>query len=414
MPAMGADVPTFDPQVDGFFDDPYAHYAELRAENPIHADHRGVVFFFRFDDVRKVLIDPRSTSMDRVRALPPRRDGTPREAPPTFPLSILNRDPPDHTRLRRLLNPSFTQRGVEELVAWMDGQVDKLLDDVEAEHQSTGQPVDLITGLAFSFPFRVISQLLGMPDWDDTQVRTWAHAIRSASDPVVSREQLAASIAAYEAINAYVLEEVIPWKREHPADDLLSRLIAAEGDGAIATDELLDNVALLYVAGHETTTGLIGNGILSLLRNRGELERLRSDPALLPNAIDELNRYDSSVQFAWRYVIDELPVGDFTLAAGSMAFVSCGSANRDPAHFGADADRLDLGRSDARDLMSYGAGMHFCLGAHLARREAALVIGKLLERFPDVALASDPSWGQSMTFRSVEHLPVVLGESTTR
>lgn len=405
------DAPTFDPQVAGFFDDPYGHYAELRAENPIHPDRRGVVFFFRYDDVRKVLIDPRSTSMDRARSLPLRPDGTPQKAPPTFPLSILNRDPPDHTRLRKLLNKAFTQRNIEALVAWMDGQIDRLLDDVEKEQRDTGEAVDLVTTLAFPFPFRVISQMLGMPDWDDTQVRTWAHAIRSASDPVVSRQQLAASIEAYQAINAYVLDEVVPWKREHPGDDLLSHLIAAEVAGSLATDELLDNVALLYVAGHETTTGLIGNGILNLLRNRHQLERLQADPAILPNAIDELNRYDSSVQFAWRYVVEDLEVGDHTLRPGEMAFVSCGSANRDPLHFGADADQLDLTRADAKDLLSYGAGMHYCLGAHLARREAALVIGKLFQRFPDMALAGDPEWGRSMTFRSVEHLPVFL---TTR
>ena len=408
---MGVDGPTFDPDVDGFFDDPYEHYAELRAENPIHPDRRGVVFFFRYDDVRKVLIDPRSTSMDRALAMPPRADGTPAKAPPTFPLSLLNTDPPDHTRLRKLLNKAFTQRNIEKLVAWMDGEVDRLLDDLEAEQRDHGGPVDLVTNLAFPFPFRVISQMLGMPDWDDTQVRTWAHAIRSASDPVVTRELLTASIDAYTAINAYVLGEVIPWKREHPGDDLLSHLITAEASGALTTEELLDNVALLYVAGHETTTGLIGNGILSLLRNLAELERLQADPAILPNAIDELNRYDSSVQFAWRYVVDDLEVGEHTLRAGEMAFVSCGSANRDPDHFGADADRLDLSRADAKDLLSYGAGMHYCLGAHLARREAALVIGKLVQRFPNMALAAEPAWGQSMTFRSVEHLPVTL---TTR
>jgi cytochrome P450 len=176
-------------------------------------------------------------------------------------------------------------------------------------------------------------------------------------------------------------------------------------------DELLDDVALLYVAGHETTTGLIGNGILSLLRNRAELERLQPDPSRLPNAIDELNRYDSSVQFAWRYVIDDLEVGGATLTAGDMAFVSCGSANRDPRHFGDRAHQLDLTRDDAKDLLSYGAGMHFCLGAHLARREAAIVIGRLLDRFPAVELAGEPAWGSSMTFRSVEHLPVSLRDS---
>jgi cytochrome P450 len=232
-----------------------------------------------------------------------------------------------------------------------------------------------------------------------------------ASDPIVSRTQVARSVAAYEQINAYVRTEVLPWKRAHPGDDLLTQLLAAEADGALAIEEFLDNVALLYVAGHETTTGLIGNGILNLLRHRSELERLQADLRLLPNAIDELNRFDSSVQFAWRYVVDDLNVGEVVLSAGDIAFVCCGSANRDPVRFGADADQLDIGRADAKDLLSYGAGLHFCVGAHLARQEAALVLGRLFERFPDIELAGDPTWGRSMTFRAVEHLPVVLGTS---
>ena len=409
-----AALPRFDPKVEGFFDDPYAHYALLRERNPIHADGRGTVFCFRYDDVRRVLVDPRSTSMDRERSLTAAGVTGARTAPPTFPLGLINRDPPDHSRVRRLLSQAFTQRKIESLVGWMGKRFDELVVDLERQQQDTGGPVDLVAGLAFPFPFKVISDLLGMPDGDDLQVRTWAHAISIASDPIVTREQVLTGNTAYRDISAYVADEVLPWKRANPGDDLLSHLLQAEGEGSLSRDELLDNVALLYVAGHETTSGLIGNGLLNLLRHRSQLERLRADPELLPNAVEELNRFDSSIQFAWRYVIDELAVGDVTLAPGTMAFVSCGSANRDPAQFGDDADELDITRASAKDLLSFGAGMHFCVGAHLARREATLVLGRVLERYPGLELAGEPRWNPRVTFRSLDELPVSLGQLQDR
>ncbi|HVX18816.1 MAG TPA: cytochrome P450 [Acidimicrobiales bacterium] len=399
----------FDPTAPGFFEDPYPHYERLRSQSPTHVDGRGIVFVFRYDDVRNVLIDPQRTSMDRSGALPPRADGTRRAGPPTFPSAVLNCDPPDHKRLRRLLQPAFTQRSLDALEAWMDGELGRLLDRLERTAASNGGVVDLITGLAFPFPFRVVSQIVGMPPGRDTQIRDWAHAIRLASDPIVPRDQVASAVTAYQEINEYVRREVLPWRRANPGDDLLSRLLHAEGEDGLTTEELLDNVGLLYVAGHETTTGLIGNAVLNLLRHREQLERLRAAPDLLPNAIDELNRFDSPVQFAWRYVTADLDVADATLTRGDMAFVCVGSANRDPSQFGASADRLDIDRANASDLVSFGAGLHYCLGANLARREAGLVVRRLFERFPALDLAGDPVRGRSITFRSLEHLPVSLG-----
>jgi cytochrome P450 len=406
--ALEASAPRFDPFEPGFFDDPYAQYARLRERNPIHANDRGVVFCFAYDDVRALLINSRRTSMDRERALP-RVAGTKAVAAPTFPLGLINRDPPDHTRIRRLLARTFTARRIDRLMGSMDRQLDDLLSALERRQRATGAPVDLATELAFPFPFRVISELLGMPDGDDLQVRAWAHAVSGASDPTVSREQLADAIAAYRALAEHLAGEILPWKRRQPGDDLLTQLLVAEADGALSTPELVDNATLLYVAGHETTSGQIGNAILNLLRHRAQLERLQSDPGLLPNAVDELSRYESSVQFAWRYVVDDVELGDVVLPHGTMAFVCCGSANRDPAHFGDGAATLDLERRDASDLLSFGAGIHYCLGAPLARRETALVISRLVARFPDVALAGLPRWSRRSTFRSLDELPVDLG-----
>jgi cytochrome P450 len=162
------------------------------------------------------------------------------------------------------------------------------------------------------------------------------------------------------------------------------------------------------VAGHETTSGLIGNCIFNLLRHRTQLERLQANPGLMANAVAELTRYDSSVQFCWRYIVDDVRVRDHDLHHGDMAFLCTGSANRDPARFGATADHLDITRSNAKEALSFGAGLHYCLGAHLARREAAVVLERLFRRFPGLAVADEPAWGRRLTFRSLEQLSVTL------
>jgi cytochrome P450 len=403
-----ATAPRFDPFEPGFFDDPYPQYARLREHNPIHANDRGIVFCFAYDDVRALLIDSRRTSMDREVAVP-RVAGTRAVAAPTFPLGLINRDAPDHTRLRRLLARTFSTRRIDRLMVSMERQLDELLAALEHRQRTTAEPVDLAADLAFPFPFRVISELLGMPDGDDLQVRTWAHAVSGASDPAVNRERLGAAIEAYRELSAYLTREVLPWKRRHPADDLLTQLLSAESEGSLSTEELVDNATLLYVAGHETTSGQIGNAILNLLRHRAQLERVLVNPGLLPNAVDELTRYESSVQFAWRYVVDDVELRDVVLPRGTMAFMCCGSANRDPAHFGAGASTLDIDRSDTSELLSFGAGIHYCLGAPLARRETALVISRLFACFPDLDLAGAPRWGRRSTFRSLDELPVDLG-----
>lgn len=390
---------------EGFFEDPYSHYATVREHNPVQVDDRGTVLCFAYDDVRRILLNAAATSMDRQRSAPPSMAST-RLAPPTFPLGLINRDPPDHTRLRRLLSRAFSPRSIAALVAALECEVDRLLDDLEVTARETAEPVDLVSGLVFPVPFRVISDMLGMPSADDTQVRAWAHDISRASDPMVTRDEVLTAIAAYRAIGEHVTSEVLPWKANNPADDLLTHLLAAEADGELSRAELVDNVALLYVAGHETTTGLMGNCIVNLLRHRDQLELLLAEPALMPNAVAELNRYDSSVQFCWRYIVETFHARDVELYPGAMAFLCTGSANRDPAHFGDTADRLDITRPSAKESLSFGAGLHVCLGAHLARQETAVVLERLFRRFPRLELAGDPAWGRRLTFRAVEHLAV--------
>jgi cytochrome P450 len=398
----------FNPLQEGYFDDPYAHYAELREHDPVHLSPAGLVICFSYDDIRQVLVDP-TTSMDLVKAQgvrgnPPGAGGT-----RLFPTGIINIDAPDHTRLRRLMmSKSFSPRKVQALSVRIAGEVDHLLDHIERQWVETGQPVDLISNFAFPLPFKVISDILGMPIRDERQVRDWAGAISSAIDPMSGPKKVAAARHAYAAISDYVAREVLPWKRSNPGDDLLSGLLAACDDHQLSEQELLDQVSLLYVAGHETTVNLIGNSIFNLLRYHAQLERLQDNPDLLTNAVEELNRFDSAIQFGWRYTLSDFSVGGKVIQPGRMILLCIGSANRDTTRFGERAEELDLARSNAAEALSFGAGSHFCLGNALARREATIAIGRFIDRFPKAEFTGPPNWSSKITFRGLDRLDVAL------
>jgi cytochrome P450 len=399
----------FNPFADGYFDDPYRQYAVLREHDPVHQSPLGLVMCFAYDDIRQLLLETR-TSMQMANATSSEARAQveqPDQAPAS--LALLGRDPPDHTRLRRLMAKSFTPRRIEALSTWIQAEVERLVDELERRWRDERAPIDIIDEYAFPLPFSVISRMLGMPDGDELQLRTWAHEVTEAMDPMVTPEQAANAATAMKGMTDYITDEVIPWKASHLDDDLLSALMAARADGTIVSDaEMIDQVTLLYMAGHETTVGLIGNGLHTLHRNRAQLERLRGDPTLMPNAVDELNRFDGPIQFAWRIAADELTVRDTTVPPGQMVFACLASANRDESHFGADADELDITRADAGELLSFGGGMHFCLGAALARRETALAIGELMRRFPRMEVTSTPAWNPQITFRKFNHLMVTL------
>jgi cytochrome P450 len=400
---------TFNPLAEGYFDDPYAQYGWMREHEPIHRSPFGVMCF-TYDDVSQLLRQPGLSMTD---AGIPNADGSLRPRPPVFPHGLINLDPPAHPRVRRVMSKIFTPRKMEALASTIADDVAERLDAIEAQSLESGAPVDLVAELAFPLPFKVISDILGMPeDAQGDQVRAWAQAVTEASLSA-GRGQMKRALDAYQAICRYVTDEVIPWKRRHPADDLLTILIAAHDDDGetMSAEVLLDQVTLLYVAGHETTSGLIGNGVLNLLRHRDQLELLRDDPELIGSAVEELNRYDSSIQFTWRYPVDALTLGDIEVAAGEMILLGLGSANRDPLRFGPDAGTVDIRRADARDAVSFGAGPHFCLGAALARQEGALAIGALIARFPELELAGDATWNPRVTFRALQTLPVTLGPS---
>ncbi|MDA3649404.1 cytochrome P450 [Saccharopolyspora indica] len=312
--------------------------------------------------------------------------------------NLLHADPPDHTRLRKLVNKAFTSRAVQRLEPRIERITADLLDQLDGVEET-----DLLVSYASPLPIIVICELLGIPASDEDDIRGWTKGLVSGA----SRTDMA---AASEGIGAY-LTELVAGKRAAPGDDLLSELIRVNENGdQLADEELVPITFVLLIAGHETTINLIGNGVYALLRNRPQLERLRADPALLPGAVEELLRYESpSSHGTFRSTTEDLPLGDAVIPAGELVLISLIAANRDPAHFDAP-DVLDVARPPTSNL-AFGHGIHHCVGAPLARMEGRIALGRLLERYPHLALAvdeADLSWNHSTLIHGLRSLPVRL------
>jgi cytochrome P450 len=399
----------FNPFEPGFAEDPYPQYAQLCAENPVQRTPLGLWALFSYDDAVRLLRDPSLSVEDRSVIGPnPRaelREQILGDRPQRGTRQILNLDPPDHTRLRRLVQQAFTPRMVEQLEPRVQAMVDETLEGAAAR----GTEMDVIADLAFPLPFRVITAMLGMPASDEATMRDLAHTLTLGLEPLLALQHMDEIVAASDQIVELVLD-AIDWKRTHPADDLLTALLVAEADGdRLSPDELLDQVILLYIAGHETTVNLIGNGTYALLRNRAQLERWRDDPSLDANAVDELLRYDAPVQFSRRVTTAALEFGDQTIEEGVFVLTCLASANRDPARWGADAQALDVTRAGAAQHLAFGSGIHHCLGASLARLEGRIAVGSLIRRFPGLELATDtPAWNGRLVLRGLDRLPVAL------
>lgn len=409
------DAAMFNPFAPGFFDDPYSHYAVLREQDPVHRTPFDVWILFGYEECNTLLRDQSlSVEMDKALAVnPAMRTQRMSQLEGLFPevgdarlnRSILFIDPPDHTRLRRLVSSVFTPRRIESLRAMVRSLVDLALDGVEGPGE-----MDVIADLAFPLPFTVISEMLGMPDSDRDQLRAWSHRAVKLLDPILSDDDARAAVESGMAMYGHC-SEVIAWKRKNLADDLLSALITAEDEGdTLSAEELLDTVVLLFIAGHETTVNLIGNGTYRLLGNRSQLERLRDDDSLDRAAIEELLRFDSPVQFSRRITLEEREVGGKVIPAATFVMTCLGSANHDPAEFGPDAGELDLSRPSAGHHLSFGSGIHHCLGAALARLEGQEAIPRLIRRFPRLEAASEKAdWNGRIVLRGLDSLPVSLG-----
>jgi pimeloyl-[acyl-carrier protein] synthase len=390
---------TFNPMDPDFIADPYPTYRRLRAEDPVHHHPLGFWVLTRYEDVMATLRDPRAIK-EPIASFLAARFGA---SIPAVGLSMLDRDPPDHTRLRGLVSKAFTPKTVERLRPEVQAIVDGLLDRVEG-----AGAMDLIEQFAYPIPVTVICRMLGVPVEDHERFKGWGLDIARGLDAIMlppDSEVARRSVAARQAIAGY-FRGLIAERRAAPRPDLLSGLIAAEDAGdRLNEQELLATCILLLIAGHETTVNLIGNGTLALLRHPDQLQRLREQPGLIVGAVEELLRFDGPVQRTARIPSEDITIGDRTIAKGEMVMPFIGAADRDPAQF-ADPDRLDITRADNRHV-AFGLGIHFCLGAPLARVEGQIAINTLLRRMPRLALATErPAFRPSLTLRGLESLPV--------
>ena len=398
-----AGAPLFNPLAPEFIANPYPYYQRLRETAPMHLTPLGFYVASRHADIATVLRDKRFGKDFAGRMS--RRHGPEILEEPVYRSMrhwMLQQDPPDHTRLRGLVVRAFTARRVEDMRPRIQEIVDGIIDRVEARGR-----MDLIADFAFRLPVTVICDMLGIPGEDRELFFTSSRTGGRLLDPVpLSRAEIEQHNASNLAAAEY-FHRLFELRRRQPGEDLTTQLVQAEEHGSkLSNEELTANVILLFGAGHETTVNLIGNGLLALHRNPDQLKLLREDPSLTAGAVEELLRYDSSVQVTGRTTLEGVDeIGGIALAKGQSVICLLGSANRDPAVY-ADPDRLDITRADVRPL-SFGGGIHYCLGAQLARIEGEIAIATLLRRLPGLQLddPEHPDWRQTFVLRGLNALP---------
>ncbi len=396
---------------------PYPFFERARRKGPLIFIPKHNWIVTRYAEASAILRDSRFSSDQSTRSLRPGWDEYWREFTkkyPERPVRLTNtmifKDGGDHQRLRGLVSKAFTPRVIEGLRDRVQALANELLEGVEARGH-----MDLIADYAYPLPVTIICELLGIPVEDREDFRQWTAQAARSLDPARSKkadEMIRAGRDAAEAFGSY-FTSLVESRRSRPQDDLVTGLInAQEGDDRLATDELLSTFVLLLVAGHVTTTNLIGNGVLSLLRNPDELAKLRADlgPESMRLAVEELLRYEPPVAGVVRIATDDIPFAGTVIPKGHDVIVLISSANRDPAQF-PDPDRLDIRRSDNRHL-TFSGGPHFCLGAPLARLEGQIAIETLLRRFASIELETDePEWRETFTMRALKQLPLSLSAS---
>jgi cytochrome P450 len=386
--------------------DPYPTYARLQAMGPVLPTLFGGWLLTRHAEVFSVLRDARFSSNSRHNVgyeqfVELARQLDLSDLQDLFGRVMIFADPPDHTRLRRIVGKAFTLRAVEDMRPRIAATVDRLLDGVAVDGGA-----DLVEALAFPLPVTVISDMLGVPDEDHEMLRAWTAEAVKALDPSDDMTVFFPAAEAIRAMRSY-FDELVGRRQGAPGPDLLSALIAAEDQGdRLSHEELLDTAILLFGAGHETTVNLIAGGALNLLCHPNELARLRADPALITNAVEELLRLGPPVQLTARIATADVELAGQAIAKGTEVVALIAAANRDPEVF-ENPNRLDIGRQDNRHL-SFGGGIHHCLGAPLARIEAQEALGHLIRRFPDLALDErDIEWKPTSTIRGPQHLALV-------
>lgn len=415
--------------------DPYQFYRQLREQDPIHWDEEmGFWVLTRYDDIASLYTDDRFSRaqglMRGFERLSKENQEIARPVYHSFSKTVFYADPPYHTHLRGLMNHAFTPRRVEQLRPYVQRIVDELLATAQAQGK-----MDIVYELAYPLPVMVIAELLGLPAGDRARFKQWSDdlfailgTVRHKSQPLLER---AAQSLAEMTDYVRALSQI---RREHPQDDLLSALLSATEDGrdssshlhdfssplesgelireqtaatTLTETELVANVNILLSTGHETTTHLIGNGLLALLRNPDQKRKLFDHPDLLPSVIEETMRYDNPVQITYRSALADAEINGKLIHQGDLVNTIIGSANRDPARF-TDPDRFDIKRSEGRHL-GFGLGVHFCIGAPLVRLEAEVAFETIMRRFPRLQLATDAlDWQEHPIFRGLKSLPVTL------
>lgn len=395
----------FNPFTPGFDENPYEHYRTLRDTNPVHEHPMGFWFVSRHADVSTLLRDARLSVADHNLAEGPMRDQFEQLAAdsPVKLVTMMDSDPPDHTRLRSLVGKVFTPRSIAALEPMVTELVDQSLDRI-----ADAGSANLIDALAFPLPFEAISKMLGMPDTNSKRLLELTETLVVALEPIGDPDVMAA-IGKTEVELSGMMQEIIAWKRNNPGDDLMTALIQAEHNGdLLSNDELVAQILLLYVAGHHTTVNLIGNGVAALLRHPDQLALLQSNPDLIGNAIEEFLRYDSPTHQTRRITLAPYQIGDREIPAGAMMIACLGAANRDERTFGPDADVLRLDREQARHHVSFSLGTHHCLGSALARLEGRVAFSRLVSRFPKLALSGPVVWNGRINLRGATDIPVTV------
>jgi cytochrome P450 len=388
--------------------DPYPLYARVRQRGLVRSP-LGAFVAADHATVASVLRDRRFSSSPTHQ-----RGYRPQSYPPDDPRAglpdgdLLNLDPPDHTRLRRLVSGAFTPRAIAGLEPWIREVTIRLL---TAADGAAG--FDLIDALAFPLPIAVICHLLGVPAEDQAQFRAWGHDVAATLDPQTGAAARTQSRSAEVALTRY-LQDLVRDRRAHPDDSILSALIAAEEEGdRLSSGEVVRMAFLLLIAGFETTVNLIGNGTVALLGDPAGWDRLRQDPALVPTAIEEMLRYDSPVQLTSRIATEEVELGGRVIAAGRAVLVAIGGANRDPEVFD-QPDEFRIDRPDPGRHLSFSLGLHHCLGAALARLEGRIAIEELTRRYPALELAAPPTRRSQLVLRGFESVPVRAAQIASR
>ncbi len=421
---------------------PYPFYEKLRAQDPIHWDEEmGFWVFTRYTDIDSLYTDERfSRAQGLMRGFQRLSESEQKMAQPvyhSFSKTMFYADPPYHTHLRGLMNNAFTPRRVEQLRPYIQKIVDDLLDAVQIENQ-----MDVIHDLAYPLPVMVICELLGLPSHDRARFKSWSDDLFAILGTVRHAPHLMERAAqSLDEMTEYVTD-LSHKRREQPGDDLLSALLSVAEDGGelscphdfhhsvsphvqhmgqtvhetvhereatamLTQEELVANINILLSTGHETTTHLIGNGILALMQNPDQLQKLQNQPALLNSTIEEMLRYDNPVQITYRSAVEDAEINGKMIRKGDLVNSILGSANRDPGRF-TNPDHFDIARNEGRHL-GFGLGIHFCIGASLVRLEAEIVFATILRRFPKIRLATENlEWQEHPIFRGLKSLPVSL------